>query len=162
MEGGQMKDLLVFYGRRWMRTLPPYAIALCLVAILTANLFTPQFLHYLFFVQNIASVDASNDFFPIAWSLSVEEWFYLLFPLFLLGLGRIGCSSIRAGVIFLAAFFILKLVGAALDPDWDAVARRLVIFRLDAIAFGFLLYFLNAKVPSFTSRRALPLHFAFS
>jgi peptidoglycan/LPS O-acetylase OafA/YrhL len=65
------------------------------------------------------------------------------------------------GIIFIAAFFALKLVGAALVPDWDAVARRLVLFRLDAIAFGFLLYFLITKVPSFTSRGAVPLHFAF-
>jgi peptidoglycan/LPS O-acetylase OafA/YrhL len=161
LQGGSTKNLLVFYLRRWMRTLPPYVIALCLVAMLTANLFTPQFLRYLFFVQNIASIDAANDFFPIAWSLSVEEWFYVLFPLFLLALGRIGCGAVRAGIIFIAAFFALKLVGATLVPDWDAVARRLVLFRLDAIAFGFLLYFLIKKVPSFTSRGAVPLHFAF-
>jgi peptidoglycan/LPS O-acetylase OafA/YrhL len=161
LQGGSTKNLLVFYCRRWMRTLPPYVIALCLVAVLTANLLTPQFLRYLFFVQNLASIDAANDFFPIAWSLSVEEWFYVLFPLFLLALGRFGCDAIRAGIIFLAAFFALKLMGAALVSDWDAVARRLVLFRLDAIAFGFLLYFLISKVPNFTSRRALPLHFAF-
>ena len=161
LQGGQRKNLRVFYFRRWMRTLPPYVIALCLVAMLTAHLFTPEFFRYLFFVQNIASIDTANDFFPIAWSLSIEEWFYVLFPLFLLALARIGCGAVRATIIFIAVFFALKLAGAILVRDWDAVARRLVLFRLDAIAFGFLLYFLITKVPSFTSRGAVPLHFAF-
>jgi peptidoglycan/LPS O-acetylase OafA/YrhL len=161
LEGDSRKNLQIFYGRRWMRTIPPYVVALCLVAILTSNSFTPEFLRYLFFVQNVASIDETNDFFPIAWSLSIEEWFYLLFPLFLLTLGRFGCGPIRAALIFIAAFFAFKLAGAALMPDWNGEARRLIIFRLDAIAFGFLLSFLISRLPNLTSRPALPLQFAF-
>jgi peptidoglycan/LPS O-acetylase OafA/YrhL len=159
VKSGSQKNLLVFYCRRWMRTLPPYVIALCVVAMLTSNLYTQQFLRYLFFAQNLGSIDASNDFFPVAWSLSIEEWFYLLFPIFLLVLTRVGCGILRACAIFIAVFFAFKLAGAALYPDWDTVARRLVIFRLDSIAFGFLLYLFLS--PFFTSNRARLLYFVF-
>src|SRR5262249_29384024 len=47
--------------------------------------------------------------------------------------------------------------GAFLYPNWDAVARRLVVFRLDAIAFGFVLYFLLEAFS--TSQRARALYF---
>jgi hypothetical protein len=118
-------------------------------------LFTPQFLQYLFFGAEMASIDAVNDFFPIAWSLSVDEWFYVLSRPFLLGAGTHWLWCRPCGGHFHSSVLGLKLVGAALVSDWDAVARRLVLFRLDAIAFGFLLYFLISNVPSFTSRRAV-------
>jgi peptidoglycan/LPS O-acetylase OafA/YrhL len=158
VKSGSRKTLLVFYCRRWMRTLPPYVIAVCVVAMLTSNLYTSQFLRYLVFAQNLGSIDASNDFFPVAWSLSIEEWFYLLFPIFLLVLARAGCDILRAGAMFIGVFFALKIAGAALYPDWDTVARRLVMFRLDSIAFGFLLYFLLSFL---SPSRARPLAYVF-
>ena len=62
-----------------MRTIPPYVVALVVIALLTGNLMTADFVRYLFYVENLFSSANHVDFYPVAWSLAVEEWFYLLF-----------------------------------------------------------------------------------
>ena len=47
------KNLIIFYKRRWMRTLPLFIVVLILVSILTSQLFTWDFLKYFFLVQKI-------------------------------------------------------------------------------------------------------------
>ena len=73
------RNLGVFLVRRWMRTIPPYVVALIVIAVLTGNLMTADFLRYLFYVENLFSSANHVDFYPVAWSLAIEEWFYLLF-----------------------------------------------------------------------------------
>ena len=62
-----------------MRTIPPYVVALVVIAVLTGNLMTADFVRYLFYVENLFSSANHVDFYPVAWSLAVEEWFYVLF-----------------------------------------------------------------------------------
>src|ERR1041384_552442 len=74
--------LLDFWIRRWFRTLPNYLFILVIVTALNV-LFTDGFSinyikRYFIFSQNLFYQHPS--FFPEAWSLSVEEWFYLLIP----------------------------------------------------------------------------------
>ena len=74
-----------FWIRRWFRTLPNYYVAL----MASAGLFyfshkffvfsEPSNLLYFIFSQNLFT--SHPGFFQNAWSLSVEEWFYLLLPL---------------------------------------------------------------------------------
>ena len=77
--GKPWRNLGVFLIRRWMRTIPPYVVALVVIAVLTGNLMTADFVRYLFYVENLFSSANHVDFYPVAWSLAVEEWFYLLF-----------------------------------------------------------------------------------
>jgi peptidoglycan/LPS O-acetylase OafA/YrhL len=77
-----LKNLFTFWIRRWLRTLPIYLIILTLVIILTFNL-KPQRLptdwyRYYIFTQNFFR--EIPPFFGESWSLSIEEWFYLLIP----------------------------------------------------------------------------------
>jgi len=72
------KNLLNFWIRRWFRTIPAYFLVL--IAVLSCRLVlfknTGAFsIKYLFFLQNFMS--PHPHFFPEAWSLSIEEWFYL-------------------------------------------------------------------------------------
>lgn len=136
----RLRRLRIFLLRRWMRTLPPYLVALVIIATLTGNLFSAEFFKLLVFSQNLFSVSANNEFFVPAWSLSVEEWFYIVFPIFLLACRGCSLSAVTGSAIFLGLFLTIKLAMVDLVPNAGLVARRLVIFRLDAICFGFLLY----------------------
>jgi peptidoglycan/LPS O-acetylase OafA/YrhL len=85
----QKRLLFQFWKRRWMRTLPNYYLALiilCIVHLLFDPSFTMQsaWKHFIFSQNLLTNQDSS--FFQESWSLSIEEWFYLLIPalLFLL------------------------------------------------------------------------------
>ena len=73
--------LFNFWKRRWLRTLPNYFVVLILniilIVILTGGL-SINVGNYILFLQNMWS--PHPDFFTEAWSLSVEEYAYLLLP----------------------------------------------------------------------------------
>lgn len=138
--------ILNFWKRRWLRTLPNYYFYLALAFFLEK----PWRLHlgyapclYPFFLQNIASAPV-NFFFP-SWSLAVEEWFYLLFPLAVAGL-NIGFRSVKKSVLtstvlFLAVPVLLRL---ALDTRFGHLYMHwIVILRLDSIGFGLCLAYVK-------------------
>ncbi len=90
-------DLWKFYGRRALRLLPLYYAVLLGEAALVfglhqyspANqaLFQAKLPAYLFYYSNWLPTATQGPFF-LAWSLAVEEQFYLLFGLLMLGLTR--------------------------------------------------------------------------
>ena len=138
------RNLGVFLVRRWMRTIPPYVVALVVIAVLTGNLLTADFVRYLFYVENLFSSANHVDFYPVAWSLAVEEWFYVLFaPALFLVARLLGRGDRRLEVIF-AVLVILVVGGAAvLDlaarlglerPPGHAVSHRLDRLGLFALS----------------------------
>ena len=138
----KLGTLWTFLMRRWMRTVPAYLVALLLVSAFAHALGSADFWHYLFYVQNLFWQDTKRDYYSIAWSLSVEEWFYLTFPLFLLaasfGRGRGIRYYAVAAILFILSITILRTMLGNGD-DWGAAVRRVVVFRIDSIAYGFLL-----------------------
>ncbi|MBM3530210.1 MAG: acyltransferase [Alphaproteobacteria bacterium] len=138
-------DVGTFYARRWMRTLPPYFFVLLAMGIVTGHLVTWDFAAYAVFARNLVSMDDAGDFFMVAWSLAVEEWFYLIFPVFLLLTVR-WVPPQTAGYAFLAIFLVVKLAAMVLWPETFAAGRRIVVLRVDAICFGFLLSFVLRSV----------------
>ena len=150
LASGRPRSLAVFLGRRWMRTVPPYVVALLLISLLAEQAGSGDFFRYLFYVQNLFRQENSNDYFAIAWSLSVEEWFYVSFPSALLAASLIsGRRDWRFAFLFGLCFCVLiatvrVLFGDA--GDWGAAVRRVVIFRLDSIGYGFLLYLVVSRV----------------
>jgi peptidoglycan/LPS O-acetylase OafA/YrhL/lysophospholipase L1-like esterase len=149
--GKPWRNLGVFLARRWMRTIPPYVVALIAIALMTGNLLTADFLRYLFYVENLFGAANRIDFYPVAWSLAVEEWFYLLFAPLLFFVGRlVGRSDRRLD----AAFAVLVVVAVAalgfvLAPhEWDLDVRRVTLFRIDSIVWGYLLYLALEKRPA--------------
>ncbi len=69
-----------FLARRWMRTIPVYLLALVCISLVTGKLGSDDFLRYAIYSQNLFRQSNATDYYSIAWSLSVEEWFYILFP----------------------------------------------------------------------------------
>lgn len=133
-------EIKIFWQRRWWRTLPNYYLFL-LICIpfhyLSGNLPSiAELSKYLIFAQRIGETDPS--FYGVSWSLCIEEWFYLLFPLSILALLSVGIhrrsAFIGTALIFLIIPPLLRyslLNGVA----WEIV-RKTTIPRLDAIVYG--------------------------
>jgi peptidoglycan/LPS O-acetylase OafA/YrhL len=145
--GDRLRNLRTFLVRRWMRTIPPYLVALLLISILLNTLFTRAFFEYLFYVQNFISMSKLNDFFPIAWSLSVEEWFYICFPPIIILCATLTRTHRIMSCIVTTLVFIVVVSVARIHfgdgSNWGMNVRRVVVFRIDSIAYGFGLYVVN-------------------
>lgn len=134
-----------FLMRRWLRTLPNYYLFLVINALLIASSIAPgnlaDLIPFAIFAQNLAW--PSPPAFGEAWSLAVEEFFYLVFPLGLCLLGKLDADRRK---VFLAVSIVLLLVplmarwGAVAfsAPTWDGGIRKVVAFRLDALITGVL------------------------
>ena len=128
---------LIFLIRRWMRTLPPYIVALAVVSVLFRQLGSADFFRYLGYLQNLLRQSNHQDYYSIAWSLSIEEWFYMVFP----GLMIAGTLLIRRNdtkfVVSLTLVFIgivtagrtLQAIsttgGQTFEGSWSSVSTRL-------------------------------------
>ena len=148
--GWPWRNLGVFLARRWMRTIPPYVVALIVIALMTGNLMSANFVRYLLYVENLFVSANHTDFYPVAWSLAVEEWFYVLFApaLFVVALVlKRRDRSLEAGfaILVIVAVAVVRL---AFQPhDWDLNVRRvtLVPHRLDRLG-----------LPALSGARAFP------
>lgn len=142
-------DLIRFWKRRWLRTLPAYFVILIVLIIhrILVNSADPMtyYAQYFFFIQNIYSGDFY--FFPESWSLAIEEWFYLLIPFVLYLCFRIGeipkRNIIAAWIIVITIAVTLLRIGRvrieSIDnyQEWNIFLRKSVLSRMDSITFGF-------------------------
>ena len=143
--------IITFWIRRWFRTIPCYFLFLFLNVVWYYHIYEtlPKFLfNYLIFAQNLAW--EHPDFFPEAWSLSIEECFYLIFPILIIILISCGLkpkiACLISGAILLIFSTILRLVFVINEPllTWDLGVRKIVIFRFDALMYGvFLTFFID-------------------
>ncbi|WP_347261446.1 acyltransferase [Rudaea sp.] len=151
-----------FWTRRWLRTLPNYFLFLALNIVLYRITYGvwPQFGLFLVFLQNFAW--PHPPWFSEAWSLSVEELFYLIAPVVVLMVGRV--SKRRGGTVawlLLAIAVVTAIrVGYVLryDPLWDSGVRKIALLRLDTFIYGVLAAWLcTAHAISPRARRWLAL-----
>jgi peptidoglycan/LPS O-acetylase OafA/YrhL len=164
--GISAKSVGKFWVRRWMRTLPAYYVVLFGTLLLytllygESNISFSYILPYIFFVQNFTH--PHPEYFGVAWSLSIEEWFYLVFPLVL---GLIALVTRAAKSRFFIVIFIFLLAGILMrfvhtaGTTWDSDFRKIVVFRPDAIVFGLLMAWLKKYSPILFAKK---LPFAFT
>ncbi len=164
--GSQMLD---FWKRRWLRTLPNYYLVLFLnLALVSAGIINGN-AHmfnwkFLFFLQNFNTY--FTDFFWESWSLTVEEWFYIIFPVFIFIFHKIIKTKLSDQSFFLIAillFILLPLLyriyisPEQVDVFWhDVKFRKVVITRLDAIMYGVLFSWIKFYHPETWRKIALP------
>lgn len=132
-----------FLLRRWLRTLPVYYVFLAVNAALIAATIVPGHLPSLvpfaIFAQNLAW--PGPPIFGEAWSLAVEEVFYLVFPLCLLFLGKWNFDHRKAFILVTLLLLLTPLLARTVivaAPSWDEGVRKIVVFRLDALMAGVL------------------------
>jgi peptidoglycan/LPS O-acetylase OafA/YrhL len=139
-------NLWRFWARRWMRTIPPYLVALLLAwPAAFAQRREPFDWGYLLFVQNYYAV---QPFFLVSWSLCVEEHFYLLLPLLLAPIAHRRQTVVAVFVVLIlvapVSRFVLSLDG--IDPafGFEHVATHL---RMEGLLLGFLAAWVSTFAP---------------
>lgn len=126
--------LKIFYLRRLFRTIPLYLIALIFYTAISNN-FNYDFFKFLFFVQKIIPDFVSDNYFMVAWSLSIEEFFYLIFPIYLILLRKFQAAHLA--IFFIIALSVIKIISH--ENFSNDFLRTGTLIRLDSIALGFLL-----------------------
>jgi peptidoglycan/LPS O-acetylase OafA/YrhL len=159
-----LKSIGSFWIRRWFRTLPNYYLILIFnIVFVYFGIIKEDFSQFnwkfFLFLQNFSQ--PFYDFFWESWSLSIEEWFYMLFPL-VLGVNYLILTLLKVSkkiiflssiIIFLSVPFLLRFFIAStfeVDNFWLGVkVYKVVIYRLDGIAFGLLAAFIKFFHPNF-------------
>lgn len=153
--------LLYFWIKRWSRTLPNYYLFLLFFIgsnyLLSNNFSFKDYSSYFIFSQNLFS--APIEFFGHSWSLSVEEWFYVSFPLLLLISNYLSPLKFKFNfLIGVISIIVLITVWRFLKIDetytWDLFRNIIysVAFRYDSLMFGMLGAFVSYYYPNFWSR----------
>ena len=162
--------LVDFWKRRWMRTLPVYLVVLLFLLVYTLIFFPVNFpkewFRFFIFTQNIFG-HYRPGFFAEAWSLSIEEWFYLSVPLILFVALMVFKSSTKWTILLvsiglLAAityyrYYLYYSYGISENPNLYQIKLfkkfltygidYQVIPRLDSIMFGVLAAFIAHYYP---------------
>jgi peptidoglycan/LPS O-acetylase OafA/YrhL len=168
-------DFAAFYTRRAFRILPAFLVVLGLYVAWPAWRETPlmqppwQFLTFTF---NLLYDDGQRYAFSHAWSLCVEEHFYLVFPVLAVWLARwmtplrfvATCAVVVAGGMALRAWLWLDVFEPAIGTDEPAYLRYLyypTYSRLDGLLAGVALaacaVFRPAWMARFRARNGLVL-----
>ncbi|MBK8563425.1 MAG: acyltransferase [Saprospiraceae bacterium] len=151
------QSLFTFWKRRWFRTLPNYYLILIINYLMVKSGIIygdPTQFNWTFFLflQNFST--PFHGFFWESWSLAVEEWFYLFFPLVMV----IFLRQLSPKTAYLVAVSVLILFPLAYrlsiysptmsDQDFDFALRKIVLTRLDSIGYGLLAaYFYRCHRP---------------
>lgn len=155
------RRLLDFWQRRWLRTLPNYYFFLLINVVMvhfgwSMGLLNINTLAYFVFLQNL--IIPLDLFFWESWSLAVEEWFYLLFPLLLVLLAwrrPPKWGSLLATLVMILVPIVLRTRAvAAVDTPFmlDLLVRKIVVMRFDTIGYGVLMAWLVHHAPRFFHR----------
>lgn len=161
--GWQPANMFRFMVRRWFRTLPNYYAVLLLDILVqycigTNGLHDFTF-HLFFFTYNLFG--PGPNFFMEAWSISVEEWFYLLYALaagvlyrFMRRDHHIKPISLLIALVMVAVPTLLRCRHAYLDSD---LLEKTVIYRIDGIGYGVVAAWFYYYYPLIWQRLRWPL-----
>ena len=127
-------SILNFYKRRILRILPALSLVLAATAVAAYALMLPNeflatgrgivatalFLSNIYFWRQSGYFDGASELKPLlhTWSLAVEEQFYLVFPLVLIGVARwLGGRFVLWISAMVLASFALSVVGLRTSPS---------------------------------------------
>ncbi len=149
-----LQDLMLFTKRRWYKILPMYYLTILISLLLVQiNVYdAPDFsLKFILFAQNFFVSDFI--FLPQTYSLTIEEWFYILLPITLLIISKIKTAiKISNQFYVIGAVWILIVLILRINfhingvENWDAEIRKTIFSRIDAPIYGVLFFvFFNSN-----------------
>ena len=168
---GHTPSLRTFYLKRALRILPAFLAVLALYFLLPGirDESRQPLWRFLTFTMNFGLDYRVTGAFTSAWSLCVEEHFYLLFPLLVLLLSRLrwrgwvvllSCGVLVGGMLFRAVLWQNAMTGPLADGARAPVYLQAIYYptycRLDGLLFGVLLAAFRAFRPDEWRRYADP------
>lgn len=151
LQRGQALSFSGFYARRAWRILPAFAVVLAIYVFIPSAREAPglePWWKFATFTMNLLVDYGRNQAFSHAWSLCVEEHFYLIFPLVAVALSRRPCAakffSVAVGLVLLG--LVLRgsvwLFDSAADPQRNWFIEDIYYpswMRMDGLLVGVLL-----------------------
>ena len=162
---GSPRTLLLFYVRRWFRTLPLFLLFLAVNVAMEDrfrhhSLLPGEIVQHGLFLRTFTANRLT--FFAESWSLAIEEWFYLLFPATLaVGLFLVRKFD-RVFLVSAAAFYLFSTVARVFTAQishytWDQWQRWVVVDRFDALMIGMFAAWVASRWPNLWGRHARAL-----
>jgi peptidoglycan/LPS O-acetylase OafA/YrhL len=163
-----LPDVSNFWKRRWYRTLPNYFLILLLnflfvkYGLINGDLANFSYSFFLF-LHNFAT--PFYGFFWESWSLSIEEWFYIILPLSLfislkVAPNQKGILSVIIILILAPLVYRISQTGREVDLfHWDTQFRKVIVMRLDTIIYGVLAAYIKFYYDKFWIKIAKPAFF---
>lgn len=150
-----------FFARRALRILPAYLVVLAIYFSLPSLREFPEISplwKFLISVQNIGLIGGTS--FSHAWSLAIEDQFYLLLPIVLLFISRWPRAGLIIPFVVLIGGLALRAFLAWQNPGGGGVSFRGFQFwiyyptwtRLDPLVFGVVLAAIERFRPSWWKR----------
>ncbi len=157
LASGGRPSLGTFYARRAFRVLPAFLVVLGLYFFIPQFREQPQIAsgwRFLTFTMNLGLDPTKTGAFSHAWSLCVEEYFYLVFPLLVMALWYRPSPAVAISAAFAIAAFgmLVRLLSWKLyvdplvagDDDARSIAYSIFIYyptytRLDGLLIGVIL-----------------------
>lgn len=164
------KSTLYFLKRRWFRTLPNYYLFLILNVLVTfiIGYSINDLWKYLFFMQNFCST--MLPFYTESWSLSVEEFTYLLLPISIL-IGSflfknrskkwtyMAIVTSLIVLLILNKFIYNQTTTNTTLMQWNVSLKAVVIYRMDSILIGVLFSWMALNYQHFWEKQKVNLAF---
>ena len=146
---GSLNDVRWFYIHRFMRLMPLYYISTLVIEVFLhhPDVTSAVYWSYLTVMATATFNFSPRNFMPhtnfVLWSLGIEIWFSVLFPLLVVGINRWGMRRVLALVLILsfATRFADVLFHEGLSPNWvkDSLLGRLDDFLVGMAACRYYL-----------------------
>ncbi len=141
--GGVLK---AFYARRALRIFPIYYVTIILGAIAGWGVMWENFIYHAAYLSNVR-ITMEGDWLPLTahfWSLSVEEQYYLFWPLLVLFFPRRALLPVTIGLIVLAPAFRVSMASIGTDVA-DMTGNVMTPGCLDCLCGGALLAYVASR-----------------
>lgn len=155
-----IRSIWSFWVKRWFRILPVYYLMLAIKYFLFDDSVGFNILYYIFFLQNNFY---GISFYGVTWSLVIEEWFYLLAPIFMYLVFKVFNLKhyrLLSFVAFITLILFLRIIYVyKYNVPYGGINGN-VPFRLDSLFVGVILSYI--KIHFITLYKALSRWWVFS